>query len=144
MFEQIFVALVGLFGRGEARELPHRVKLAAISGRVNAACVGRLAGIAKVALFAPILGQVSWRVEAANRYPGNGGEARVAVLVQVCASGRPDRPLWRFFNRWRQCFLSPTLFGVGRMSVLKNVSDRTLGHLRLRLLNHADPSVLFR
>ena len=149
MLQQIFVALVGLLGRGEAGELPHGEKLAAISGGVNAARVGWLAGIAEIVLFAPILGQIGLRVEAANGHAGNRGEARMAVLVEIYARGRADGSLGRFFESGGERFLGPLFFGFGGMTVLKNVGDRTFGDLRLvgwtrRLLWHANPGALVR
>ena len=142
VLEQIFVALVGLLGRGEARELPHGEKLAAISGGVNAARVGRLAGIAKILLFAPVLGEIGLRVETANGHAGNGGEARVAVLVEIHAGRRADGTLGRFLERRGERLFCPILFGGRRMAILEYVGDRTLGHFRLRLLWHANPSAL--
>src|SRR5260370_8460196 len=56
VFEKIFIALVRFLGRGEAGEHTHRPELAAIASRVNAARVGRLAGIAEVLLVIPIAG----------------------------------------------------------------------------------------
>ena len=47
--EQRLVARVGLLGRAEAGELPHRPELAAVAGGVDAARVRKLAGIAEVA-----------------------------------------------------------------------------------------------
>ena len=47
--DQVLVALVGLLRRPEAGELAHRPELAAIAGRVDAADVGKLPGIADVA-----------------------------------------------------------------------------------------------
>ena len=67
VFEEIFVALVRFFGRGEAGEHTHRPKLAAVAGRVNAARVGRLARIPEVLLVIPIGGEISLGVKAANR-----------------------------------------------------------------------------
>ena len=67
MFQQIFVALVGFFGRSEAGEHAHRPELAAIAGRVNAARVGRLAGIAEILVVVPVGGKIGLRVEPADR-----------------------------------------------------------------------------
>ena len=47
--EQRLVALVGLLGRAEPGELPHRPELAAVAGRVDAARVRKLARVAEVA-----------------------------------------------------------------------------------------------
>ena len=110
MFEQIFVALVSLFGRREARELAHGEKLAAISGGVNAAREGRLAGIAEIIFFAPVFGQIGLRVEAANRHAGDCGEARVVVIVEIHAGGGADRPLGRFLQRAARGLSPPNLF----------------------------------
>src|SRR4029077_10426408 len=58
MLEQVFVALVGLLRRRKAGELPHREKLAAISGGVNATRIWRLAGIAKILFRPPGFGKI--------------------------------------------------------------------------------------
>ncbi len=71
--EEIAEALVGIFGRAEARELPHRPKPAAVHGGMNSAGVRRLAREAEIVLGVPIR-QIRFRVQAANRIPGNGGE----------------------------------------------------------------------
>src|SRR5881394_1649918 len=47
--EQIVKSFVRMFRRSESGELAHRPELAAISGRVNAARVGELAGISDLA-----------------------------------------------------------------------------------------------
>ena len=130
VLEQILVALVGFLRRGEAGELAHGPELAAIAGGVNAAREGRLAGIAEILVVAPVLGQIGLRVEPANRHAGDRGEARVAVLVEIDAGGRADRALGRLLERGRQRLLSPLLLRVGRMAILKNIGDGTLGDLR--------------
>src|ERR1700723_2613613 len=93
MFEQIFVALVGLFRRSEAGELAHGEKFSAVSGGVNAARIRRLAGVAEILVLAPVRRKISLSVEAANGHAGNGGEAGVAVLIEVRAGSRTDRAL---------------------------------------------------
>jgi len=112
VLEQIFVTLIGFLGRGEARELPHGVKFAAISGGMNAARVGRLAGIAEVIFFAPVFRKIGFSVETANGHTGNRGEAGVAMLVEICVGGRADGPLGRFFQRGRESLLRPVFFGL--------------------------------
>src|ERR1019366_3219156 len=87
VFEKIFIALVGFFGRGEAGEHAHRPELAAVAGRVNAARVGRLAGIAEILIVIPVSGKIGLGVEAANRRVRDGAETSVAVLVEVRAGG---------------------------------------------------------
>ena len=57
--EQIAEALVGVLGGAKAGELAHGPQAAAIHGGMNAARVGRLAGIAEVALRVPA-GEISW------------------------------------------------------------------------------------
>src|SRR5208283_5756415 len=81
VFEQVFVALVGFFGRGEAGEHAHRPQSAAVAGRVNAARVGRLAGITEVLLVVPVDGEIGLCVEAADRSIRDGAETSAAVLV---------------------------------------------------------------
>ena len=103
MFEQVLVTLVGLFGRGEAGELSHGPELAAVAGGVNAARVGRLAGIAEVLLVIPVGGQIGLRIEAARARPDS-GEAGVAVLVAVGAGGRADGPLGSFLDSGASVF----------------------------------------
>src|SRR5436305_1028199 len=120
MLEQILVAAVGFLGRGEARELAHGIKLAAISGRVDAAGKRRLAGVAEKILFAPIGWQIGGRVEAANRHAGNCGEARVPVLVEVHARWCADGSLWSFFERGGQGLLGPLLFTIRRIAAFEN------------------------
>ena len=144
VLQQIFVALIGFFGRREAGELPHGVELAAISSSVNAAGKWRRAGIPEIFFLAPVLGEIGLRVEAANGDAGNRGEAGVPVLVEIHASGRANRPLGGFFEGGRKRLLRPLLLVSGGMAVLKNIGDRTFGNLRLRrlLLRHEDPSVL--
>src|ERR1700757_1114511 len=141
VLEQIFVALVGLLRRSEAGELPHRIKLAAISRSMNPACERRLAGISEISFFAPVGGKIGLRVEASNGHTGDCREARAAVLVDIHARRRADRPLRSLFERGCQRLLSPLLLRVRRMAVLKRVSSGTIGHLLLRkLLLHAIPS----
>src|ERR1700735_1171772 len=65
---------------------------------MNAARVGRLAGIAEVIFFAPVLGKIGLGVETANRHTGNRGEAGVAMLVEICVGRRAGGPLGRFFR----------------------------------------------
>ena len=144
VFQQIFITLVGFLRRGEARELPHGEKLAAISGGVNAARVGRLAGIAKIFFFAPVLRQIGFGIEASNRHAGNRSEACTALLVKIHARERANGTLGIFLDRGSERLLRPVLFCVSRLSIFKDVGDRTLGHLRLRLLWHANPSALIR
>ena len=49
VFQQIVEALVRFLGGAESAELPHRPELAAVHRFVDAARIGRLAGIAKIA-----------------------------------------------------------------------------------------------
>ena len=111
VFEQIFVALVGFFGRGEAGEHAHRPELAAVAGRMNAARVGRLAGIAEVLIVVPVGGQIGLGVEAADRDVRDGAEAGVAVLVEVGAGGSADRLFGSFVERRSESLLGPMPFG---------------------------------
>ena len=115
VFEKIFVALVGFFGRGEAGEHAHRPQLAAVAGRVNAARVGRLAGIAEVLIVVPVGGKIGLGVEAADRDVRDGAETRVAMLVEVGAGGSADRLFGSLVERGRERFLRPLFFGRGGM-----------------------------
>jgi len=63
VLQQIFVALVGLLGRSEAGELPHGEQLTAISRGVNAARVGRLAGIAQIFFLAPVFREIGQSIK---------------------------------------------------------------------------------
>ncbi len=98
MLEQVLVALVGLLGRCKAGKLPHREKLAAISGSVNAARVWRLARIAKILFRAPVLGEIGLGVDTAYRNSRNGGKASAALLVAVDAGGSANRLLRSFLE----------------------------------------------
>ena len=53
VLQQILVTLVGFLRRSKAGEHAHGPELAAIAGRVNAAGVGRLAGIAEILVVVP-------------------------------------------------------------------------------------------
>jgi hypothetical protein len=90
---------------------------------VNAASERRNAGISQILFLAPVLGEIGLRVEAANGDAGNRGEARVSVLIEIYAGGRANRPLGRFFEGWRKCFLRPLFLLTGGMAVFKNVGD---------------------
>ena len=124
MFEKIFVALVGFFGRGEAGEHAHRPELAAVAGRVNAARVGRLAGIAEVLIVVPVGGKIGLRVETANRGVRDRAEAGVAVLVEVGAGGRADGFFGSLVEGGREGFLCPVFFRLGGMAALEDIGDR--------------------
>src|SRR5512142_94465 len=87
MFQEVLVALVGLFRGGESGELAHGVELAAITASVNTAGIVRLAGIAEVLFVGPIWREIGLRIQAAHGYPGDRGEASVAVFVLVDAAG---------------------------------------------------------
>src|ERR1700675_2818910 len=102
VFEKIFVTLVRFFGRGEAGEHAHGPELAAVAGRVNAARVGRLAGITEVLLVIPIGGEISLGVKAADRSVRDRAETRVAMLVEVGAGGSADRFFGRLVERGRE------------------------------------------
>src|SRR5207237_5374399 len=86
MFQQIFVALISFLRRREAGKLTHGIKLAAITGSVNAARERRLSGITQILLVVPVLRQVCLGVEPANGDTGNCGEASISVFVEVGAS----------------------------------------------------------
>ena len=64
--EEISETLVGVLGGAEAGELAHRPQAAPMHGGVNAAGVGRLAGIAEVAGRVPS-DEVFFGVQAADR-----------------------------------------------------------------------------
>src|SRR5207247_4447972 len=96
VLEQILVALIGFFRRGEAGELAHGKELAPISGGVNTALERRLTGITEVVIVIPIFGKISLRVEAPNGNAGDRGEAGIAVFVKIYAAGCADRLLGRF------------------------------------------------
>ncbi len=112
--------------------------LPAVAGGVNASRVRRLAGIAEVLVVAEIRRQVGLGVEAADRHSGNGGEAGVAVLVEVGAGGRADRLFGRLLERRRESFLRPLLFGGRRSAAVKYVRDRRFGDLP-GFLSHVPP-----
>src|SRR6185437_8181544 len=130
------VAAISFLRRREARKLSHRVKLAAVSGGVNAAREWRLAGIAEMIFVTPIFGKVCLRVEPTNRDAGNRRELRPALLIQVDAGRRADGFFGSLFERGKQRLLGPLLFGVGRMASLAQVSDGTLGDRGVFLLSH--------
>ena len=73
--EQLLVAGVGLLGRPEPRELPHRPEPSAVHRGVDAARGGRVAGETHIALGLPI-GEVRRGVKPANRVPRNRGKVR--------------------------------------------------------------------
>ena len=66
--DQILVALVGFLRRPEAGELAHRPQLAAVAARVDAAHVGKLAGIADLALVVDA-GHILGGIEPLDRAP---------------------------------------------------------------------------
>ncbi len=112
MLEQILVALIGFFRRGEAGELAHGKELAPISGGVNTARERRLTGITEVVIVIPIFGKISLRVQAPNGNAGDRGEAGMAVFVKIHAAGRADRLLGRFLQSGRENLFCPRLFRV--------------------------------
>ena len=71
--QQVAEARVGLLGRAEAGEHAHRPQPAAVHGRVDAACVGILAGEADVAQIIAVR-DVSRRVKPLHRRGGDGDE----------------------------------------------------------------------
>ncbi len=127
VFEEIFVALVRFFRRCEAGEHAHRPEFAAIAGRVNAARVGRLAGIAEVFFVIPIGGEIGLRVEAADRRIGDRAETRMAVLVEVGAGRSADRFFGRFLERRCECPLGPLLLRCRGMTAFKDAGNRAFG-----------------
>src|SRR5207237_1342935 len=84
----------------DAGELTHGPQLAAISAGVNAAGVGRLSGVAEIFFVIPVLGKIGSGIEPAHRISGNGGEARVALIIQIDAAGGCDGLFRRSFQRW--------------------------------------------
>ena len=55
VLQQVVISAIGLLGRAEAAELPHRPELAAVHRFVNAARVGWLAGIAEIAVVIEVV-----------------------------------------------------------------------------------------
>ena len=82
----VLVARVGLLRRAEPGELPHRPELAAVAGRVNAARVGKRAGVADVARVVD-RGEVVGRVEAFDRPAGDRRERRTRARATCCSAG---------------------------------------------------------
>src|SRR5262245_35452702 len=113
MLEEIFVTLVGFFRRGKAGEHAHGPEFAAVSGGVNAACVGWLAGESEIFFFAPVGGKVGRRIETADGNIRDGAEAGVAGLIKVCAGRGADRLFGSLFKSGGEGFLGPLLFGSG-------------------------------
>jgi len=89
--------------------LPHGEQLTAISRGVNAARVGRLAGIAQIFFLAPVFREIGQSIKTADGDAGNCGEAGAAVLVYVYSRGRTYRVLGSFLERGRKGVLSPGL-----------------------------------
>src|SRR5271165_6109594 len=128
VLQQIFIPLVGFLGRGEARELAHGPHLAAIARGMNAARKRRLARIVQILFVRPVGGKIGGRIQAANRQAGDGGEPRVAVLVEVDACGRADGLFGSLLQRRRERILGPLLFGLGRMTAsFEEIGDRRFG-----------------
>ncbi len=144
MLEQILVALVGFFRRGEAGEHTHRPQLAAVPGSVNAAGVGRLARITQILFVIPIGGQIGLRIETANRDIRDRAEPGVAVLVEIGASRSSDGFFGSFLQRGRKRLFRPLFFRCRWMATFKHIGHRTfcngLARFSLRLiLGHALP-----
>ena len=83
--QQLLVARVRLFRRPEPRKLPHRPRLAVIAGGVDASRVGKLSGVAEIALIVEGL-DVSGRVERGDGTPGD----RRPGTASIGAAGGPD------------------------------------------------------
>src|SRR5208283_964369 len=128
VLEQILRALVGFLGRGEAGEHAHGPELAAVSGRVNAARVGRLAGVAEILIVVPVGGEIGLRVKAADGDIRNGAEAGVAVGVAVGAGGRADGLLGSFLDRRRERLFGPGFFGGRRVTAFEYIGDWIFGN----------------
>src|SRR5579871_6809333 len=116
VIKQVFVALIGLFRRSKTRELPHRIELAAVTSGVNAAREGCLSGVAEVLFVVPIRGQVGLRVQTANRHTGNGGEARISVVIEVDTGWFANRAFRRLLQRGSESLFCPVFFGFARMT----------------------------
>ncbi len=81
--EQVAEALVGLLDRAEAGELAHRPQAPAVHRGVHAARVGKLAGVAEVAVGVPAV-EILGGVERFDRLAGDGLEQGVALgLLRV-------------------------------------------------------------
>ena len=76
--QKVSKALVGVLRRPKTGKLAHRPKPPAMHSGVNAACVGRLPGKAKVAVRVPA-GEISRRVKTLDWKSRNGGEFRLAL-----------------------------------------------------------------
>ena len=121
MLEQILVALIGFFGRCKTGEHAHGPELAAVAGRVNAARVGRLAGVAEILIVVPVGGEIGLRVKAADGHIRNCAETSVAVGLAVGAGGRADGLLGSFLDGGRERLFGPGFFG-GRRVTASNTS----------------------
>src|SRR5207248_11565794 len=119
--QQILVALIGLFRRGEAGKLTHGEKLATIARGMNSARVRRLAWIVQVLFVRPVFRQVGLRVQSPDRVIGDRRKSRMAVLVTINSRRRADRLLRLLLQRGSQRLLRPLLLGLGRMAVLEDV-----------------------
>src|SRR5690349_21577753 len=128
MREQILVALVRFLRRSKARELPHRPELAAITGSMNATCIGRLSGISKVFLLGPVLGKIGARIEPPHPHSRDCGEAGMAVRVEVYARGCANRFFRSLFERWSQDLLGPCQLRGGGMTSGKYFVDGRVGN----------------
>src|SRR5205823_1201719 len=85
VLEQVLEALVGVLGRAEARELPHRPEPPAVHARLRAARVREAAGeteIAQVAIHVRLGGRA--RVEGTEEV----GDANAGIGVELAAAER--------------------------------------------------------
>jgi len=81
---------------------------------MNATRVRRLAGIAKIFLVIPVLGQIGLGVKPPDRHTADGGELRVPAVIQIDAGRCADRLFWRLFQRFSQRSLGQRFFRVRR------------------------------
>ena len=131
MFEQVFVALVGFFRRGEPGKLPHGEKLAAITGSVNTPRIGRLTGISEILVVIPIRGQIAFGIEPPHWNSRDGGKPGMSVLINIHASRRANWFFGSFLQSGGESFLGPFFFRRRGMTSFKDVSNRGFGHRRL-------------
>src|SRR5262249_12461052 len=99
----------------------------------------RLARIVQVLFRVPVFRQISLRVKPANGLAADGGEAGLAVLIQIYAAGGTDGLFRGLFERSGERGLRPAPLRLGWMTVFKNLADGAfyevtiLTFVRLRL-----------
>ena len=97
--------------------------------RVNGGCPG----IAQIFFVIPVFGQIGLGIKPADGHAGDGGEARVAVLVEVYARSGANGLFRGLFQRRRQRGLSPLLLAGRGVAAFKNVRNGCFRNVTLEL-----------